>query len=206
MLHRLKIQKEFADKIITGEKTFELRKDDRRFQELDMISFDCIDKDGNFIEHEINHKTYKITYKLNGWGLEDGYVALAITESDGSIIEEKLNSLKEIVDQIDEELKAEHKQLIEWLEELKEYKELKEQGLLLKLPYNMQTGVVYYIDEKDHDIYELRADKIEISKAMITNKFAYTIDWCEFYLEDFGKIVFTTKKEAEQALEKMKER
>ena len=104
------------------------------------------------------------------------------------------------------ECKKEQEQLAEWLEELKEYKELEEQGLLLKLPYNMQTGVVYYIDEKDHDIYELRADKIEISKAMITNKFTYTIDWYEFYLEDFGKIVFTTKKEAEQALEKMKAR
>ena len=115
------------------------------------------------------------------------------------VINEKVYKCRECVE--------EHEQLAEWLEELKEYKELEEQGLLLKLPYNMQTcGVVYYVSRKNCEVYSLTADKIEISKAAITNEFVYVIDWCEVRLEDFGKVVFTTKKEAEQALEKMKAR
>ena len=102
------------------------------------------------------------------------------------------------------ECAREHEQLAEWLEELKEYKELEKKGLLLKLPYNIANhGIVYFVDEKDLEIYQLRSDKIEISKMMISNEFYYTIDSFDFYYEDFGKTVFLTKEEAEQALKEM---
>ena len=85
-------------------------------------------------------------------------------------------------------------------------KNAEEQGLLLRLPYNLETcGVIYYVDEKDSEIYRLTADKIEISKMMISRKFILTIDSFDFFLEDFGKTVFLTRTEAEQALKKMKE-
>ena len=91
-------------------------------------------------------------------------------------------------------------------ERLKYYEDLEEHGLLLKLPYNIQTcGILYYADERDAEIYRLRAETIEISKMMISNKFIYTIDGFDFFFEDFGKIVFETKKEAEAALERMGE-
>lgn len=94
--------------------------------------------------------------------------------------------------------------LKEQLTEYQKYKRLEEQGLLLKLPYNIgNCGVIYYVDERDSEIYRLQADRIEISKTMISNKFAYTIDSYEFYFEDFGKIVFTSKEEAEKKLAEM---
>lgn len=94
--------------------------------------------------------------------------------------------------------------LTEIYEKLAEYEDLEEQGLLLRLPYNLETcGVIYCLDEKDSEIYRLTADKIEISKTMISKRFLLTIDSFEFFLEDFGKIVFLTKAEAEEALKKM---
>ena len=90
------------------------------------------------------------------------------------------------------------------VKELKEYRDLEEQGLLLKLPYNIANhGIVYFVDEKDLEIYQLRSDKIEISKMMISNEFYYTIDCFDFSYEDFGKTVFLTKEEAEQALKRL---
>ena len=102
------------------------------------------------------------------------------------------------------ECAEEHEQLAEWLEELKEYKQLEEQGLLLKLPYDIANrGKVYFVDEDDLEIYELLADKIEIYKMMISELFVYTIDNFEFLYEDFGKIVFLTKEEAEAKLKEL---
>lgn len=95
---------------------------------------------------------------------------------------------------------------LENTEKLECYEDAEEQGLLLRLPYNIATcGVVYYVDEKDREIYRLQSDKIEIYKMMISNKFVYTIDCYDFFYEDFGKIVFTNKEEAEAALQAMKE-
>ena len=87
---------------------------------------------------------------------------------------------------------------------LAHYEDLEEQGLLVRLPYNLETcGVVYYVDTKDCEIYRLNADNITISKMMISRKVAYEIDSYEFFYEDFGRIVFTTKSEAEKALAEM---
>ena len=92
----------------------------------------------------------------------------------------------------------------EMTKEIKYWRNLEEQGLLLKLPYNITNhGIVYFVDEKDLEIYQLRSDKIEISKMMISNEFYYTIDSFDFSYEDFGKTVFLTKEEAEQELKRL---
>ena len=59
---------------------------------------------------------------------------------------EKCNLLKVGDDYIYSECAMEHEQLAQWLEELKEYKELEEKGLLLKLPYPLGTKKLYLID------------------------------------------------------------
>ena len=46
------------------------------------MKFTCIDKGGNRLQHSINDKTYEITYVLNGWGIENGYVVYGIKESE----------------------------------------------------------------------------------------------------------------------------
>lgn len=77
--HKLKLNIEFCDDVMNGIKTFEIRKNDRGFQTGDKIIF--VPHDGYCARpHPISEKTYEITYMLNGWGIKNGYVALAIKE------------------------------------------------------------------------------------------------------------------------------
>ena len=89
---------------------------------------------------------------------------------------------------------------------LKEYEDAEEQGLLLRLPYPLGTEYIYFVDEKDMDVYELDAKKIEASMMPISKKILYTIDYFEILFEDFGKIVFLTREEAEAKLKEMEEK
>lgn len=71
--------------------------------------------------------------------------------------------------------------------ELKEYKDLEEHGLLVKLPCKVGTEVYYILG--------------------IPNKTPCTIDKCVFKLSDIdkiGKSLFLTREEAEKKLEEMK--
>ena len=80
------------------------------------------------------------------------------------------------------------------LEKLAEYERLEEQGLLLRLPCAVGV-VVYCIDEAWEDIYDDDTKYFYISE-----------DRFDLYMLDhFGKLVFLTKAEAEEALERMKE-
>lgn len=97
----------------------------------------------------------------------------------------------ESIDSVDDDIKAncikcaeEHEQLAEWLEELKSYKDLDEQGLLVRLPCKVGTEVYYILG--------------------IPNKTPCTIDKCVFGLSDIdkiGKSLFLTREEAEKKLE-----
>lgn len=97
----------------------------------------------------------------------------------------------ESIDYIDDDIKTncikcaeEHMQLAEWLEELKSYKDLDEQGLLVRLPCKVGTEVYYILG--------------------IPNKTPCAIDKCVFKLSDInkiGKTVFLTREEAEKKLE-----
>lgn len=78
MIHKLKIQRPFADAIISGDKNFEIRENDRGFQKGDTIKFICMDGLITAAYHIINDAEYEITYVLSGWGLEDSFVALGI--------------------------------------------------------------------------------------------------------------------------------
>lgn len=78
--HHIKIQQEFADAIISGEKTFEIRINDRGYQKGDLIRFQVVDGYISNTFHPLNDKVFEITYVLSGWGLSEGYVAFAIKE------------------------------------------------------------------------------------------------------------------------------
>ena len=65
VIHELKIYKEYADAIIKGEKTFELRLNDRHYMEGDKVHFYEV-SDGRPVEHPITQKMYEITYILHG--------------------------------------------------------------------------------------------------------------------------------------------
>ena len=91
-----------------------------------------------------------------------------------------------------------YEQIADWLEELKAYKEADEQGLLLRLPCKLGTPVYNTtwwdtVEEKvkiKGKTYYRTTNKHKVSKAVFT----------VFDIDDFGKTVFLTKKEAKQAL------
>lgn len=78
--HKLRIKEEFANAIITGEKNFEIRKNDRGFQRGDLIEFVVVDDKGVAYHHEIDEYLYKINYVMNGYGLKNGYVVFGIED------------------------------------------------------------------------------------------------------------------------------
>ena len=74
-----KILTPFADAVWSGEKTFEIRKNDEGYQKGDVIIFQVLDSNLlTDITHPLNGREYEVTYVLSGWGLSDGYVALGI--------------------------------------------------------------------------------------------------------------------------------
>ncbi len=82
MLHKIKICKQFADAIQSGDKNFEIRKNDRGYNKGDSVIFTVIDNDGCAIHHEIDLYVYNITYVLNGYGLKNGYVVFGIQKEE----------------------------------------------------------------------------------------------------------------------------
>nr|DAG24361.1 MAG TPA: hypothetical protein [Caudoviricetes sp.] len=98
-----------------------------------------------------------------------------------------------------------YKALEEIAERLANREQAEEQGFLLRLPYPLETEYIYFVDEKDMDVYELDAKKIEVSMMPISKKILYTVDYIEILFEDFGKIVFLTREEAEAKLKEMEE-
>lgn len=96
-----------------------------------------------------------------------------------------------------------YKALEEIAERLANREQAEEQGFLLRLPYPLETEYIYFVDEKDMDVYELDAKKIEVSMMPISKKILYTVDYIEILFEDFRKIVFLTREEAEAKLKEM---
>lgn len=85
--HRLKVLIKYADAIMDGTKTFEVRKNDRNFKVGDKIVFDVVTNEGFAVgaaaRHQLNGATYRIDYILDDFeGLAQEYVALAISKED----------------------------------------------------------------------------------------------------------------------------
>lgn len=83
-VHNLKLNEEFADAVLSGEKSFEIRENDRGFQKGDHIVFHVINPKAGiydfYVDHPLNDKEFEIGYVINGWGLKNGYVAFSIRE------------------------------------------------------------------------------------------------------------------------------
>ena len=102
------------------------------------------------------------------------------------------------------ECAKEHEQLAEWLEELKSYKTLEEQGLLVRLPAKIGTELFQPCAGHESIIQSIvinntiTADDIYIG---IIDERGYERHYSE---KSIGKTVFLTRKEAEKKLEEMK--
>lgn len=80
VIHKIKILESFANAVDIGDKTFEIRKNDRGYQRGDLVEFVVLYDSDNlkFTSHPLYGKRYEITYVLSGWGLEDGYCVFGI--------------------------------------------------------------------------------------------------------------------------------
>lgn len=92
----------------------------------------------------------------------------------------------------------EHEQLAEWLEELKSYKDLEEQGLLVRLPCKV-GDTMYDIVGKPLRIVEHKVDAFHIDKK------GFHLQIINGVLEKKQEAkVYFSREEAEKKLEEMK--
>lgn len=73
--HRLKTLADFWEAIASGDKTFEVRENDRGYQTGDRLILE------RYVPGEVPSQiiTKTVTYVLSGWGLKNGYVALGLS-------------------------------------------------------------------------------------------------------------------------------
>ena len=126
----------------------------------------------------------------------------------------------ESIDSIDDDIKTncikcaeEHLQLVKWLEELKSYKDLEEQGLLVRLPCKV-GDMVWDNDFGYPESYEIKAfsygycdsyvePDIEDQIIFYYENYSGSITGA-FPMSEIGKTVFLTHKKAEDKLEELK--
>ena len=86
MIHELKIFSSFVRPILSNDKTFEIRENDRGFQKGDRVQFkvnsDNWTNKNQSVVREFEQKVYEITYVINGWGLKNGFVVFGIKEQE----------------------------------------------------------------------------------------------------------------------------
>ena len=78
MTHYIKLSDKLADAVLNGEKTFEVRYNDRGYNTGDKIVFTVVDDVGVSTPHLLNTKVYEITYVLSGWGIKENFVVFSI--------------------------------------------------------------------------------------------------------------------------------
>lgn len=78
MVHELKLQLQFCDAVNKGTKPFEVRRNDRNYQVGDIIQFKPVDYYLFRVSHDIEKELFEITYILDGWGIEEGFVVMGI--------------------------------------------------------------------------------------------------------------------------------
>lgn len=81
MIHEIKLSEDFAESVLNGDKSFEIRKNDRGYQKGDIVVFRVVERDNPVYEvakHPLNGRQFEITYVISGWGLQNNYVAFGI--------------------------------------------------------------------------------------------------------------------------------
>ena len=76
--HRIKLSWRYADAVLTGEKPFEIRYNDRGYQKGDLVLFEVVDDCKLRVPHSLNDQVFEITYLLHGYGLEKDWCVFGI--------------------------------------------------------------------------------------------------------------------------------
>lgn len=73
--HDLKLQSQYFKDVVSGKKTFEIRKNDRSYKVGDLITFHEVDENGQYVGHV--SKEYQITY-ITDYAQQDHYIVMSI--------------------------------------------------------------------------------------------------------------------------------
>ena len=76
--HVVKLRDCFADDVLSGAKSFEVRENDRGYQTGDTIQFQVIDHLNLPVHHPLENVVYTITYVLSGWGIKENWCVFSI--------------------------------------------------------------------------------------------------------------------------------
>lgn len=78
MIHHIKLSEFYAEAVLSGEKCFEIRYNDRGYQKGDRVVFQTVDEDGTPTIHQVSREIFVITYVVHGYGLKDGWCVFGI--------------------------------------------------------------------------------------------------------------------------------
>lgn len=78
MTHEIKVEYDFQEPILNGDKCFEVRYNDRGYQKGDKIKFKV--KNRKNVVEPLDDKIFEITYVLSGWGIKEDFVVFGIRE------------------------------------------------------------------------------------------------------------------------------
>ena len=131
--------------------------------------------------------------------------------------EESAFSLADVIDALEMKLSEPDKKhpvnarilTYEEADKWEEYKNLEEQGLLVRLPCKVGTEVFCYFPGDSH-YTKCQIKKIEICQSIFGNicYFAESVAQrgrcCRYYDNEFGKFLFLTREEAEKKLKELK--
>ena len=82
MVHYIKIKECYADAILEGKKTFEVRLNDRGYNCGDYVCFLVFDEGIRQPRHNLDGELFRITYVHSGLGMQEGYVVFGIERVD----------------------------------------------------------------------------------------------------------------------------
>ena len=78
MTHHIKLSWHYADAVLSGQKNFEIRYNDRGYQRGDKVQFTVVDDSKIRVYHPLDDKIYIITYLVHGYGLEKDWCVFGI--------------------------------------------------------------------------------------------------------------------------------
>ena len=78
--HEIKLSREFQDAVLSGEKSFEVRYNDRGYQKGDFVKFKVNDRRN--VHEPLDDLLFEITYVLSGWHIEPDYVVFGIRRAE----------------------------------------------------------------------------------------------------------------------------
>ena len=97
-IHIIKLRDTFADEVLSGEKSFEIRYNDRGYQKGDLVKFTAVHGEGGLatkIPHPINDVTFEITYVFSGFGIKESYVVFGIKKIENEESSEETEDTRE---------------------------------------------------------------------------------------------------------------